>query len=151
VPVEHRRRPPRRKPQQVEQRVVELPEMNLNQRITLLIAERMRLAGFQNVQAAAPGYEAPLMIKGAHKDHRPNVATQFKTGVPLLVDVYTPEQDGGGTTESRWQLFSSAAEMSGGQFHVATPEIAGPRSAASDAVKKDARSFDVTIHKIWEV
>lgn len=130
--------------------VVQLPSLSLSESMTLLIAERMKIAGFKDVKASAPGFRQPGLIKGALRDHRPDVTARFNNNRPLFIDAYDPSQEAD-LTQSRWQLMSSLARKTGGSFQVVVPERVNEMSG-ENFVKSRARTFGINnIHKIWEV
>src|SRR5512147_2919646 len=89
-----------------------------------LMAETLPLAGYAGVHADLPGWEAPEVVHGAVRDHRPSIFCDAPC--PVYVDVLPPSRISLEEVASRWQLFASAAELSHGQFHVVVPRwIAG--------------------------
>jgi hypothetical protein len=113
--------------------------------MTVLIAQTLRVSGFKDVRASAPGFKLPRTIQGMNEDHRPNITARTLPGKYVLVDVYDADM-AAPLRASRWQLFSSAAEQSGGQFHLVV--AAADRKTA----QKLANNAGVTnIAKVWEV
>lgn len=125
--------------------VVELPDIDEVGRMTVLIAQTLRVSGFKDVKAAAPGFRLPRTIQGMNEDHRPSITARTTPGKYVLVDVYDTKMDAA-IRASRWQLFSSAAEQSGGQFHLVV--------AVADVKKAKKLANNAGVHnivKVWEV
>jgi hypothetical protein len=113
--------------------------------MTVLIAQTLRVSGFKDVRASAPGFKLPRTIQGMNEDHRPNITARTLPGKYVLVDVYDADM-AAPLRASRWQLFSSAAEQSGGQFHLVVA------TADRKKAQKLANNAGVTnIAKVWEV
>ncbi len=114
-----------------------------------LMAEALPLAGYGGVRADLPGWEAPEVIRGAMKDHRPSLSC--KSPRPIFLDVVTPH--GSLTIEelaSRWQLFASAAELAHGEFHVVVAHWIAGRDGRQVA-KQIAELVGVRIGYIWAI
>src|SRR5918911_3448346 len=79
-----------------------------------LMAEALPLAGYGGVRADLPGWEPPEVIHGAMKDHRPSLFCQSPK--PIFIDVLATGPLALEEVASRWQLFSSAAELTSGEF-----------------------------------
>ncbi len=114
-----------------------------------LMAEALPLAGYGGVRAALPGWEAPELIHGAVKDHRPSLFCQSPR--PIFLDVVTAQapfslED----LASRWQLFASAARLANGEFHVVVPRWIGGRDGRQ-AAKQIADLVGVRIGYIWAI
>jgi hypothetical protein len=89
-----------------------------------LMAETLPLAGYGGVRADLPGWDQPEVIHGAMRDHRPSLFCEAPK--PTFMDVLSPGPLTLEEVASRWQLFASAAELSGGEFHVVIPRwVAG--------------------------
>ena len=113
-----------------------------------LMAETLPLAGYAGVRADLPGWDQPEVIHGAMRDHRPCLFCEQPK--PVFLDVLS---DGPLTLEdvaSRWQLFSSAAELSGGEFHVVIPRWVAGRDGRTVA-KQIAELVGVKIGYVWAV
>ncbi len=94
-----------------------------------LMAETLPLAGYRGVRADLPGWELPEIIHGAMRDHRPSLFCEAPK--PTFMDVLSPGPVTLEEVASRWQLFASAAELTGGEFHVVIPRwVAGPAAPA---------------------
>ncbi len=114
-----------------------------------LMAEALPLAGYGGVRADLPDWEAPEMIRGAMKDHRPSLFCQSPK--PVFFDVVAAH--GELTLEdvaSRWQLFASAAELCSGEFHVVVPRWVAGRDGRQVA-KQIAELVGVRIGYIWAI
>jgi len=114
-----------------------------------LMAEALPLAGYGGVRADLPGWEAPELIHGAMKDHRPSLFCGSPK--PIFVDVVAAR--GSLTLEelaSRWQLFASAAELTDGEFHVVVPRWVANRDGRQVA-KQIADLVGVRIGYIWAI
>ncbi len=114
-----------------------------------LMAEALPLAGYGGVQADLPGWEAPEVIHGAVKDHRPSLFCQSPR--PIFLDVITAK--GPFSLEdlaSRWQLFASAAQLTSGEFHVVVPRWVAGRDGRQ-AAKQIADLVGVRIGYIWAI
>jgi hypothetical protein len=114
-----------------------------------LMAEALPLAGYGGVRADLPGWEAPEVIHGAMKDHRPSLFCDRPK--PIFVDVVAAR--GSLTLEelaSRWQLFASAAELTEGEFHVVVPRWVANRDGRQVA-KQIADLVGVRIGYIWAI
>ena len=114
-----------------------------------LMAETLPLAGYGGVRADLPGWEAPELIRGAMMDHRPSLFCQSPR--PIFLDVVAAR--GAVTLEeltSRWQLFASAAELAGGEFHVVVPRWVANRDGRQVA-KQMADLAGVRIGYIWAI
>lgn len=113
-----------------------------------LMAETLPLAGYSGVRADLPGWEAPEVIHGAMRDHRPSL---FCDGPkPTFLDVLSPGPVTLEDVASRWQLFASAAELVGGEFHVVLPRWVAGRDGRQVA-KQIAELVGVRIGFIWAV
>jgi hypothetical protein len=113
-----------------------------------LMAEALPLAGYSGVQADLPGWEAPELIHGAMRDHRPSLFCEGPK--PTFLDVLSPGPVTLEDVASRWQLFSSAAELTGGEFHVVIPRWLAGRDGRHIA-KQLAELVGVRIGYIWAV
>lgn len=114
-----------------------------------LMAEALPLAGYGGVRADLPGWEAPEVIHGAMRDHRPSLSCQSPR--PIFLDVVA--EAGSLTLEelaSRWQLFASAAELARGEFHVVVPRWVAHRDGRQVA-KQIAGLVGVRIGFIWAI
>ena len=78
-------------------------------RFIRLMAETLPLAGYAGVRADLPGWEAPEVIHGAMRDHRPSLFCEAPK--PVFLDVLSPGPITLEEVASRWQLFASAAEL----------------------------------------
>ncbi len=133
-----------------EQATLESPAGNFSREGAIrLMAETLPLAGYGGVRADLPGWEAPELIHGAMKDHRPSLFCQ--TPRPIFLDVIaahaaiTLEE-----VASRWQLFASAAELTNGEFHIVVPRWVGGRDGRQVA-KQIAELVGVRIGFIWAI
>lgn len=113
-----------------------------------LMAETLPLAGYAGVRADLPGWQAPDVVHGAVRDHRPSLTCE--TPKPILLDVLSPGPLALEEVASRWQLFSSAAELVGGEFHVVLPRWVAGRDGRKVA-KQIAELIGVRIGFIWAV
>ncbi len=114
-----------------------------------LMAEALPLAGYGGVRADLPGWEAPEVIHGAVKDHRPSLFCQSPR--PIFLDIITAK--GPFSLEelaSRWQLFASAAQLTSGEFHVVVPRWVAGRDGRQ-AAKQIADLVGVRIGYIWAI
>jgi hypothetical protein len=117
---------------------------------TRLMAETLPLAGYTNILADCPGKRRPHLIRGMRADHRPNVVCQGGYRY-VLMDVIFPGEMNLTDIASRWQLFSSAAEQAGGEFHVVVPRWVDGMGAGREAVAKAAEAIGVRISHVWEI
>src|SRR5205823_1202574 len=113
-----------------------------------LMAETLPLAGYRGVRADLPGWEAPDVIKGAQRDHRPALFCQSPK--PVFMDVLALGPVTLEEVASRWQLFASAAEIAGGEFHVVIPRWIAGRDGKQVA-KQIADLVGVRIGYIWTI
>jgi hypothetical protein len=113
------------------------------------MAETLPLAGYTNILADCPGKRRPHLIRGMRADHRPNLVCQGGYRY-VLMDVVFPGEMHLPDIASRWQLFSSAAEQAGGEFHVVVPRWVEGVGAGRDAVSKAAEAIGIRISHIWE-
>ncbi len=113
-----------------------------------LMAETLPLAGYAGVRADLPGWDAPEVIHGAMKDHRPSLSCESPK--PTFLDVLSPGPVTLEEVASRWQLFASAAELTGGEFHVVIPRWVAGRDGRHVA-KQIAELVGVRIGYIWTV
>ena len=114
-----------------------------------LMAETLPLAGYGGVRADLPGWEAPELIHGATKDHRPSLFCQ--TPRPIFLDVVAAQSPFAlEDLSSRWQLFASAAELTSGEFHVIVPRWVAGRDGRQVA-KQIAELVGVRIGYIWAI
>ncbi len=113
-----------------------------------LMAETLPLAGYTGVRADLPGWDAPEIIHGAMRDHRPSLFCE--TPKPTFLDVLSPGPITLEEVASRWQLFASAAELTGGEFHVVIPRWLAGRDGRHIA-KQIAELVGVHIGYIWTV
>ncbi len=120
-----------------------------NEAAIRLMAETLPLAGYGGIRADLPGWEAPEVIRGAMKDHRPSLFCGSPR--PIFLDVVTFH----GPLEleelgSRWQLFASAAQLTSGEFHIVVPRWVAGRDGRQVA-KQIAESVGVRIGYIWAI
>ncbi len=113
-----------------------------------LMAEALPLAGYGGIRADLPGWQAPDVVHGAVRDHRPSLSCEAPK--PVLLDVLAPGPLALEEVASRWQLFASAAELLGGQFHVVLPRWIAGRDGRQVA-KQIAELIGVRIGFIWAV
>jgi hypothetical protein len=113
-----------------------------------LMAETLPLAGYRGIRADLPGFEAPELIHGAMRDHRPSLFCDAPK--PTFLDVISPGPLTLEDVASRWQLFASAAELTGGEFHVVIPRWVAGRDGRHVA-KQIAELVGVRIGYIWAV
>jgi hypothetical protein len=113
-----------------------------------LMAETLPLAGYAGVRADLPGWDVPEVIHGAMKDHRPSLFCESPK--PTFMDVLSPGPVTLEEVASRWQLFASAAELTGGEFHVVVPRWVAGRDGRHVA-KQIAELVGVRIGYIWTV
>lgn len=113
-----------------------------------LMAEALPLAGYAGVRADAPGWEPPEVIHGAMRDHRPSLFCELPK--PTFLDILSPGPVTLEDVASRWQLFASAAELTGGEFHVVVPRWVAGRDGRLVA-KQIAELVGVRIGYIWAV
>lgn len=113
-----------------------------------LMAEALPLAGYGGIRADLPGWQAPDVVHGAVRDHRPSLSCEAPK--PVLLDVLAPGPLALEEVASRWQLFASAAELLGGQFHVVLPRWIAGRDGRLVA-KQIAELIGVRIGFIWAV
>ncbi len=118
------------------------------ERYIRLMAEALPLAGYSGVQADLPGWEAPELVHGAVRDHRPSIFCDAPC--PVYFDVLPPGRISLEEVASRWQLFASAAELSHGQFHVVIPRWIAGRDGRQLA-KQIAELVGVRIGYVWAV
>ncbi len=113
-----------------------------------LMAETLPLAGYSGVHADLPGWDAPEVVHGAVRDHRPSLFCEAPR--PVFVDVLGPGPISLEEVASRWQLFSSAAELSHGEFHVVIQRWVAGRDGR-ELAKQIAELVGVRIGFIWAV
>ncbi len=113
-----------------------------------LMAETLPLAGYRGVRADLPGWDQPEVIHGAVRDHRPNLFCDAPK--PTFLEVLSPGPLTIEDVASRWQLFASAAELTGGEFHVIVPRWVAGRDGRHVA-KQIAELVGVRIGYIWTV
>jgi hypothetical protein len=113
-----------------------------------LMAETLPLAGYGGVRADLPGWDVPEVVHGAVRDHRPSLFCQAPK--PTFLDVIAPGPLTLEDVASRWQLFASAAELAGGEFHVVIPRWVAGRDGRVVA-KQIAEMVGVRIGYIWTV
>ncbi len=119
-----------------------------HQALIRLMAETLPLAGYHGVRADLPGWDAPELIHGAMRDHRPSLFCDSPK--PVFVDVLSPGPVTLEDVASRWQLFASAAELTRGEFHVVIPRWFAGRDGRAVA-KKIADLVGVKVGYIWAV
>jgi hypothetical protein len=125
------------------------PAKNLQKdSVIRLMAETLPLAGYRGVRADLPGWRSPEVIHGAHKDHRPALFCQAPK--PTFFDVLSMGPVTLEEVASRWQLFASAAELTGGEFHVVIPKWISGRDGRQVA-KQIAELVGVRLSFIWAV
>ena len=120
----------------------------LRQGFIRLMAETLPLAGYAGVRADLPGWDVPEVIHGAMRDHRPSLFCESPK--PTFMDVLSPGPVTLEEVASRWQLFASAAELTGGEFHVVIPRWVAGRDGRHVA-KQIAELVGVRIGYIWTV
>ncbi|GAO02776.1 hypothetical protein [Anaeromyxobacter sp. PSR-1] len=125
------------------------PEVDVQKEAFIrLMAETLPLAGYAGVRADLPGWDTPDVIHGAMRDHRPSLFCEAPK--PVFLDVLSPGPVALEEVASRWQLFSSAAELAGGEFHVVLPRWVAGRDGRQVA-KQIAELVGVRIGYIWAV
>jgi hypothetical protein len=82
------------------------------------------------------------------KDHRPSLFCQSPK--PIFIDVLSSGPLALEEVASRWQLFSSAAELTSGEFHVVIPRWVAGRDGRQVA-KQIADLVGVRIGYIWAI
>jgi hypothetical protein len=112
------------------------------------MAEALPLAGYGGIRADLPGWELPEVVHGAMKDHRPSLSCQQPK--PVFLDVIAAGPLTLEEVASRWQLFSSAAEITGGEFHVVVPRWVAGRDGRQ-VVKQIAELVGVRVGYIWAI
>lgn len=128
--------------------VVEASAGGRKQGLIRLMAETLPLVGYRGVRADLPGWEAPELIHGVLHDHRPSLSCASPRLV--LLDVLPPGPLSLTDLASRWQLFASAAELAGGQFHVVLPAWVAGRDGRQVA-KQIAELVGVRVDHVWAV
>jgi hypothetical protein len=113
-----------------------------------LMAETLPLSGYQGVRADLPGWDKPDTIHGAQRDHRPSLFCANPK--PTFLDVLAAGPITLEEVASRWQLFASAAELTGGEFHVVIPRWIAGRDGRQVA-KQIAELVGVRIGFIWTI
>lgn len=113
-----------------------------------LMAETLPLAGYEGVHADLPGWDAPAVVKGAVRDHRPSLFCEAPK--PVFLDVIAPGPLELENVASRWQLFASAAQLTEGEFHVVVPRWIAGRDGRALA-KQIAELVGVRLHYVWAV
>jgi hypothetical protein len=113
-----------------------------------LMAEALPLAGYAGVRADLPGWDLPELIHGAVRDHRPSLYCDEPK--PVFLDVLSLGPVALEDVASRWQLFSSAAELTSGEFHVVIPRWVAGKDGRQLA-KQIAELVGVRIGYIWAV
>ncbi len=113
------------------------------------MAEVLALSGYVGVHADVEGRPAPSVIRGTMRSHRPSLSAT-SSGRQVLVDVFVPEETDASLQLSRWQLFASAADQSGGEFHVVVPAWF-ENSGGRDWVRRIAEATGMRIAKVWEI
>ncbi len=121
-------------------------------RLIQLMAEFFRSLGYLDVRARLTGYPQPGTINGSLRNHQPDVTClQSDAGATAIVlDAIPIEQLVDPMTESRWTLFFSAAELYGGEFHIAVPRVLG-KILGPDAVRLKLRDIGIRAHYVWAV
>lgn len=120
-----------------------------------LMAETLGLLGYSSIKASCTGYKSPEMVMGAVQDAAP--ALYADKPKPLYLDVSFFEDVAIEEVKLRWQLFSSASDLSKGKFHVAVPALVNGRFTdgktlnGRDFAKKLADSCGVDIDRVWEI
>jgi hypothetical protein len=131
--------------------MLETPEVEVDvqrESFIRLMAETLPLAGYAGVRADLPGWDQPEIIHGAMRDHRPSLFCEAPK--PTFMDVLSPGPVTLEEVASRWQLFASAAELTGGEFHVVIPRWLAGRDGRHVA-KQIAELVGVRIGYIWAV
>lgn len=113
-----------------------------------LMAEAMPLAGYSGLHADLPGWDMPEVVHGAVRDHRPSLFCEAPR--PVFVDVLPSGPVSLEEVASRWQLFSSAAELAHGEFHVVIRRWIAGRDGR-ELAKQIAELVGVRIGFIWAV
>ena len=94
------------------------------------------------------GQDRPDVLHGATRDHRPSLSCEGPTRT--FIDILAPGPLSLPDVASRWQLFASAAKLSGGEFHVVIPRwVAGCDGRL--VAKRIAEIARVRIGFIWAV
>jgi hypothetical protein len=139
----------RRRPVEAQTLVLEAPSKSTQRDSAIrLIAETMPLTGYRGIRADLPGWDLPEVIHGAVKDHRPCLSCEAPK--PVFVDVLALGAIEIDDIASRWQLFSSAAELSNGEFHVVVPRWLVNRDGRQIA-RQLAELVGVRLGYIWAI
>ncbi len=117
--------------------------------VTETMGEVLALSGYDAVHADVDGRPAPELVRGTVRSHRPHLSA-VGGGVPVLFDVYLPEESDPEEQLSRWQLFASAAAQLNGEFHVVVPAwIEG--SPGKLWARRVADATGIALTKVWEI
>lgn len=113
------------------------------------MAEVLARSGYDEVRADVAGLTAPELVRGTVRSHRPCLSARV-AGRPVLVDVFLPEESDIDRQLSRWHLFASAAEQTGGEFHLVVPSWFEGRSGRG-WVRQLSDASGLGVAKIWEL
>ncbi len=114
-----------------------------------VMAEVLTRSGYRDVQADAPGYLPPDVVRGTVRSHRPSLAA-VGGGRRVFVDVYLPGETGRDEQLSRWHLFASAADQVEGEFHAVVPAFLDG-TAGREWVRQLTETTGIGVSKVWEI
>ncbi|MHB8420863.1 MAG: hypothetical protein ACYDCL_22535 [Myxococcales bacterium] len=121
-------------------------------RLVQLMAEFFRSLGYLDVRARLPGFSQPATINGSLRNHQPDVTClqNDAQATAIVLDAVPIEQVTDPMTESRWTLFFSAAELYGGEFHIAVPRVKG-KLLGPELVRAKLRDLGIRAQYVWAV
>jgi hypothetical protein len=108
-----------------------------------MMARYFKDQGYTNIQADIDGYQAPPIIKGKVKSHRPDLLCNKTSTTQIILEAETDDTIDDEHTRSQWHLFWDWAKNHGNEFHLVVPE--GYRDAANRRLNEIGISADT----IW--
>jgi hypothetical protein len=113
------------------------------------MAEVLKRSGYSEVRADVAGFAAPEIVRGTVRSHRPSLSARA-AGRPVIVDVFLPDERDLDHQLSRWHLFASAADQTGGEFHLVVPAWLEGRAGRVWARQLTA-GCGISVAKVWEL
>jgi hypothetical protein len=111
------------------------------------MAEVLSRSGYAEVRADVAGFTAPDIVRGTVRSHRPSLSARAG-GRPVIVDVFLPDESDLDRHLSRWHLFASAADQTGGEFHLVVPAWLDGRDGRAWARQLTA-GCGLSVAKVW--
>lgn len=120
--------------------------------LILLMAEYFQVLGYTNIKARISDYVHPPVLSGTAEDHRPDLmCIQLdKRHTPIFLEAITKKGMSESAAHNRWALFSSAAQLYKGEFHLVVQKF-DLVSSLESIVRGKLQAFGISFKHIWNV